>query len=171
MTLSFLPAPTYSDLATAVSSLLRVLLSSCYNPISTRSLTFYTQLPNRPTIYPPRVQTYLSAGNNHLNLTLRRRHQDAKLLTNAVQQAKPVVLGKGVEEVADRLATGASLLRELLDDGGLVLGGERRRGKDALELGILGEEGLEGVEGLSRGVEGRGLDGRGVLRWPLLAFF
>lgn len=29
VTLSFLPAPTYSDLATAVSSLERVLLSSC----------------------------------------------------------------------------------------------------------------------------------------------
>lgn len=171
MTLSFLPAPTYSDLETAVSSLLSVLLSNCYKPISKRPLQHLrSPIPRLPR-YPdtPRGPTYLSAGNNHLNLALRRRNQDAELLADAVEQAEPVVLGQGAEEVADRLAAGAHLLRELVDDGALVLGGERRRGEHGLELGVLSEEGLEGGEGLGRGVEGRGLDGRRVLP-RLLAF-
>lgn len=128
------------------------------------------RIPSQPGHpQPGSTPTYLSAGDNHLNLALRRRDQDAELLAHALEQPEPVVLRQRGEEVPDRLAAGAGLLRQLLDHGALVLGRQRRRREDALELRVAGEEGLQGREGLGRGVEGRGLAGRGVLRWTSLA--
>jgi hypothetical protein len=113
------------------------------------------------------VIRYLSTGNTHLNLTTRRRHQSPKLLANTAEQSEAVILREGLEEVLDGLAAGAGLLRELGDDGALVLGLEGRRGQDVLELDVAGDDLAEGVEGPGGRVEGGGLDGGRVL----LSFF
>lgn len=107
--------------------------------------------------------TYSSAGNVHLNLASCSGHQGTELLADATEEAKSVVLGKGLEEVLDGIVLGTGLLDELLDDDGLVLNGQGRGGEDGGELGVVLEESAELGEGAGGGIEGRGLDGGRVL--------
>lgn len=109
-------------------------------------------------------ETYSGAGDGELNLAAGGAHDLGELLGDAGEEAEAVVLGESGEEVLDGLlGAGAGLLGELGDDGGLVLGGQGGRGEDGGQLGVLGEDGVEGGQGLGRGVQGRGLGGGGVL--------
>ena len=94
---------------------------------------------------------------------MRRTYQLAELLAHAGQDAQAVVLGQRLQEVLDGLALHAGGLLELGDDGALVGGGQRRRGQDGRQLGVLLQQAVEAGEGLGGGLEGGGLDGRGVL--------
>ena len=96
---------------------------------------------------------YLSAGDSHLNLTTGSRHDLAKLLADALEEAQSVVLGKGLEEVLDGRAAGAGLLGELGDNGRLVLGAQRGSGQDGSKLVVLFDNGAEAGEGLGGGIE------------------
>lgn len=107
--------------------------------------------------------TYGSAGDGHLDLTAGRGHQLAELLGDALEDAQTVVVGQGGEEVLDGRVGGAYLLLELGDDGRLVGVGQGRGAEDADQPGVLGDEGVEGVQGLSGGLQGRRLNGGRVL--------
>lgn len=111
---------------------------------------------------PIRSHTYRSARNRHLDLAARSAHQLAELGANALEEAQTVVLGQGLEEVLDG-GVGASGLLELGDDGGLVGGGQGRGVEDGGQLGVLGDQAAQLVQGGGGRVERGGLDGRGVL--------
>lgn len=101
----------------------------------------------------PLTSTYLGTGDGHLDLATSSGDELAKLLGDALEQSKAVVLGEGLEEVLDGGVAAAGLLGKLGDDGGLVLGAERWRGQDARQLRVLLEQRAEVGEGLGRGVE------------------
>lgn len=91
-----------------------------------------------------------------------RTHQSSKLLNDTIDQTQAVVVRHNLEQVLDRLVlTGG--LHDLIDDGGFVLGIERRRGEDGVELLVLGQSSLQLLESLVGGLERRGLCARGVL--------
>lgn len=110
-----------------------------------------------------RITTYLSRGDNQLNLALGGGDELGKLLADAGQDAEAVVLGEGGEEVANGVVGTAGLLLELGDNGRLVVGAEGGSVEDGDELLVLLENGLELRQGLGGRVDGRRLDGRGVL--------
>lgn len=108
--------------------------------------------------------THLSAGNVQLDLAAVSAHQSGKLLTDALQSAKAVVLGKGDEEVLEDVGLlGASDLLELGNDLLLVGVGEGRGTEDGGQLRV-GLQGLaEGSDGLGGRVESGGLRRGSVL--------
>jgi hypothetical protein len=156
-TLSFLPWLN-SDLETAFSRRLRVLLSSSY---------FIVLTTQAPGFIPPinrKVESYLSRGNDELNLTTVSAHKSSELLADTTEQTETVVLSKGSEEVLEDIAlVGTGNLLQLCDDGLLVRDGQGRGGEDASELGVGLEGGTEIDEGLGGSVEGGGLGRRSVL--------
>lgn len=89
-------------------------------------------------------------------------HQSAELADNARDKSKAVVLSQDGEEVADGLVA-ANRLGDLRDERRLGAGVERGRGHEGRKLGVLGDERLEGVEGLVGAVKGGRLGGRSVL--------
>jgi hypothetical protein len=108
--------------------------------------------------------TYRSAGNDQLHLSAVRAHKLAKLFAYSLERAEPVVLRQGVEEVLDDLAAAAGVLLQLDDDGFLVLGGQRRRGEDARQLGVPLEYLAEGIKRAGGRVENRSFGCGRVLR-------
>lgn len=116
------------------------------------------------------VVQWRSRGDGHLDLAPRGADQLLKLLADTLQNAQAVVLGKGLEEVAN----GVGLVGDvggLLDLGhnlALVLGGEGRGAQDGLKAGILLEGLGEALDGLGDAVEGLRLDGGGVLPMAVL---
>ena len=111
----------------------------------------------------PRFETYLSAGNDNLDFAPRSGDQLAELGADGSQQGEAVVLGKGVHEVLDDLASGTGALLKLGHDGALVGGGETRGGQDGSQLGVIIEEASERSNGLGGRLERGGLHGRGIL--------
>lgn len=109
------------------------------------------------------METHLSAGDGHLNLTTDSRDNPAKLLNHAVQETQSVVLGEGVEEVLEGGTAGTGVLDELGHDGRSVGGGQSRGGEDGNQLGVLLDDGAQLGELLGGGIEGGSLGGRGVL--------
>lgn len=110
------------------------------------------------------METHLSAGDSHLNLTTGSRDNLAKFLNHAVQETQSVVLGEGVEEVLEGGTAGTGLLDELGHDGRSIGGGQGRGGEDGNQLGVLLDNGAELGELLGGGIEGGSLGGRGVLK-------
>ena len=91
-----------------------------------------------------------------------RTHQSLELGDNIGGKAETVVVGQSLEQVLDSgvLAGGLSNL----GDNDALLGRVERRGSEhARELLVLGEDTLEGLEGLVGGVKGVGLSGGNVL--------
>lgn len=110
-------------------------------------------------------KTYRSAGNNQLDLTTGGAHELAELVANALQDAQSVVLGESRQEVLDGLvgSRGAQGLLQLLNNGALIGIRQGRCAQDSGELGVLGNDVVQGVEGLGGRIERGGLDGGSVL--------
>lgn len=90
-------------------------------------------------------------------------HESAELVNNTVDQSETVVLGHNLEEVLDCLV-GVGALDDLSNDAGLVFSGESRGRKNGAKLLVLGEGGLELLEGLIGALEAGGLRAGGVLK-------
>lgn len=129
VTFNFLPWPTYSDFETAVSRRERVLPSNCYNP----------KISRRPLLSKRVFESYRSTCDSQLDLSPRRTHQLAKLITNALQEPQPVVRRQRIQEVLDgiRLVRAPGVLLELGHDLRLVFRGESGRQHDGGEFGVL----------------------------------
>lgn len=144
-----------------------IALATCPSlPLLQFAVTSLLGANKTQTTFPPspKLKTYLSADDGHLNLTTGSGHDGAELFADAGEEAQSVVGGEGVEEVLDRLAAGAGLLDELLNNGRLVLLAQSRGAEDGSELDILLEDGGELGEGLGRCVEAGSLDRRRVLQ-------
>lgn len=111
------------------------------------------------------VGPYLGAGNVELDLAAVGAHELGEVLGDGLEQAEPVVLGEGLEEVLDDafLVLAADQLLQLGDDLLLVALGEGRGGENLGELRVLLEDVVQVLEGLGDGLEGGGLGGSGVL--------
>lgn len=81
--------------------------------------------------------TYSCAGHNKLNLASRGANEFLELLDHPRKNAQAVVVGKDLEEVPDRLAPTRGVLRELGDNGRLVLGRQGWCREDGGQLRIL----------------------------------
>lgn len=108
-------------------------------------------------------RAYLSAGNDHLDLTAGGAHELAELGDDTGEETEAVVLGEGGKEVLDGLVGNTDALLELGNDGALVGGGEGGGLEDAGELRVLSKEVAEAADGLGGRLEGAGLDGGRVL--------
>lgn len=91
-------------------------------------------------------------------------HKGTELLANALQNAQPVVLSQGVEEVLEdvTLVTARELL-ELTNNLLLVRSREGRGADDRGQLAVRLQGLAEDSEGPGGLVEGRGFDGGSVL--------
>lgn len=134
------------------SSLEMVRGSNCYNSASA------------PTRHTPRfpIATNHSRGDDSLDLAALGAHQDIVLLDDAANQAETVVVGQDLEEVLDGLV-GAGGLGDLGNNEILGVALENGRGQDGDQLGVLGQDALEDLEGLVGGLQALGLCGRRVL--------
>lgn len=109
--------------------------------------------------------TYRSAGDDQLDLTAGSAHQLAELVADTLQDAQSVVLGQGGQEVLDGVvgARGTEGLLQLGNNGALVGIGQSRSAQDGGELGVLGNDIVQGAERLGGRVERGGLGGGSVL--------
>ena len=113
-TLSFLPW-LYWDLVTAFSRRPRVLLS--------RGCTQLVKEEKRRKKSPSGLLiSYLSAGNDELNLAAGGADDLGELLGDAAEYAEAVVLGEGGEEVLDGVVGGGAVAAGVLTvvEGGSV---------------------------------------------------
>ena len=109
------------------------------------------------------------ARDHQLHLSAIGAHQLGKLLTDALQQAQPVVLGQRLQEIFDgsALVSGGTdrtdVFLQLGDDGRLVGFGQGGGVEDGRELGVGLEHLMQRGQGSGDGVEGGGFGGGGVL--------
>lgn len=108
--------------------------------------------------------THLSTGDVQVDLTTVSTHKGTELLANAFQNAQPVVLSQGVEEVLEdvTLVTTRELL-ELTNNLLLVRSREGRGADDRGQLAVRLQGLAEDSEGAGGLVEGRRFDGGSVL--------
>ena len=94
--------------------------------------------------------SYLSAGNDELNLAAGGADDLGELLGDALEYAEAVVLGEGGEEVLDGVVGGGAEGLGQLGDDGVLVGLLQGRGlEDGGQLGVFGVQGTEGAQGLS----------------------